>query len=120
MGMFSDMILSNLNDLNSISDKHFWSTYLTPEMLEEIREKGDIGAMLARFYDENGEEIDCTWNQRTIGIPLKEIRHVPNVVVAASGKQKAQAITCAIKNGLVDTLITDGSTASVVLGLKNL
>ena len=73
--------------------------------------------MFARFYDKDGKEVDCTWNKRCVSIAFQHIIGVPDVVVIASGKQKAHAISCAIKGRLVDTLITDGTTASVILGL---
>ena len=116
-GMFSDMILTSVSDVESIKTKDFWLGYMTPDLYKEICRKGAVGAMFARFYDKDGKEVDCTWNKRCVSIAFQHIIGVPDVVVIASGKQKAHAISCAIKGRLVDTLITDGTTASVILGL---
>lgn len=117
-GIFSDMILTSVNDLESIQLKNFWLGYMTDEMYKEICEKGAVGAIFARFFNEKGKEIDCTWNHRCVSISFQHIKEVPNVVLIASGREKAQAISCAVKNGLIDTLITDGTTASYVLGIN--
>lgn len=118
LGMFSDMILTSVNDLNSINTREFWKTYMTSPMFQELCEKGAVGAMFARFFDQNGREIDCDWNRRCVSISLPQVKNVPDAVLIASGTQKASAVSCAIKSGIIDTLITDGTTASVILGLK--
>lgn len=117
-GIFSDMILTSVNDVESIQKKEFWLGYMTLEMYNEILEKGAVGAMFARFFDKNGKEIDCAWNRRCVSISFQNMKQVPNVVLIASGREKVNAISCAIKNGLVNTLITDGTTASYILGLN--
>ncbi len=116
-GMFSDMILTSVSDIETVNKKDFWLGYMTSDMYQEICGKGAVGAMFARFFDENGQEIDCTWNKKCVSIPFQYMKGVPDVVIIASGKHKARALSCAIKNRLADTLITDGSTASAILGL---
>lgn len=118
MGTFSDMIVTSVNDLEHIKDKEFWHTYLTKEMFSEIKQKGGVGAMFGRFFDKNGQEIDCSWNERCVSISFKNIKSSPNVIAVVSGEEKVSPISCAIKGGLIDTLITDGTTASRILGLK--
>ena len=49
---------------------------------------------------------------------IDHIKGVPDVVVIASGRQKATAISYALKASLINTLITDGTTASAILGLN--
>jgi len=120
LGMFSDIVLTSVSDLQSITDKNFWLGYMTPEMYREICEKGAVGAMFARFYDENGKEIDCAWNRKCVSISFRHILNIPNVICIATGIQKASAIFGAIRGGLIDTLITDGTTASNLLGLGKL
>ena len=116
-GMFSDMILTSVNDITSIQKKEFWLGYMTPEMYHEIIEKGAVGAIFARFFDENANEIDCAWNRRCVSISFAHIKEVPNVVLIASGREKVHAMSSVIRSGLINTLITDGTTASYILGL---
>lgn len=117
-GMFSDMILTSISAVETISQQDFWLGYMTPEMYQEICSKGAVGAMFARFFDRSGNEVDCSWNHRCISISFDHIKGVPDVVVIASGRQKATAISYALKASLINTLITDGTTASAILGLN--
>ena len=116
--MFSDMVLTGISDMDSVHAQRDWLGYLTEDMYQELIQKGAIGAICARFFDRNGNEVDCRWNRSCVGISFSRLRGVPDVVVIASGTNKAPAITYALKNGLVDTLITDGSTATAVLGIQ--
>ena len=116
-GMFADMVLTSINDLESVNKKNFWLGYMTPQMYQEICDKGAVGALFARFFDEAGNEIDCAWNHCCVSISFKHIINVPNVVCIASGIQKAKAVSIAIQKKYINTLITDGTTASAIMGL---
>ena len=116
-GMFSDMIITSVIDVERVGEKDIWLGYMTPELYEELIQKGAVGSIFAHFYDKNGNEINCAWNQKCVSIPFKYIKSVPDVVVVASSPLKAQAILSAIKGNLIDTLVTDGTTATAVLNL---
>ena len=114
-GIFSDMILTSVSAIETIDKQDFWLGYLTPEMYKEACDHGAAGAMFARFYDKDGKEVDCTWNRCCITISFDHIKQVPDVVVIAAGKAKASALRYALKAGLVNTLIIDGTLASAIL-----
>ena len=118
IGMFSDMVLTGISDMTSIHAQHDWLGYLTADLYQELLQKGAVGAICARFFDRNGNEVDCRWNRSCVGISFSRLRSVPNVVVIASGTNKVPALTYALNNNLVDTLITDGSTATAILGIR--
>lgn len=119
-GMFSDMILTSVSDIESINKKETWLGYLSAELYEDACENGAVGAMFARFFDKDGNEVDCKWNKSCISISFDHIRQVPDVVTIAIGREKANALRYALKAGLIHTLIIDGTTASDVLGLDRL
>lgn len=116
-GILSDMILSSISDVERIGEKEFWLGYMTPQMYDELLEKGAVGAIFAHFFDKNGQEIDCTWNRKCVSISFQHIHEVPNVVGIASSPLKAPAILAAIRGKLIDTLITDGTTATAILNM---
>lgn len=116
-GMFSDMILTSVSSIDTIRQQNFWLSYMTPELYEEARRKGAIGAMFGRFYDKNGNEVNCEWNKRCVSISFDHIRGVPDVIVIACGEQKTNAVYAALKGKLIDTLIIDSDTAARLLGL---
>jgi DNA-binding transcriptional regulator LsrR (DeoR family) len=117
MGVFADMIVSSVEGTDDMTAGEFWSQYMSSEMEKEIRDKGGVGSIFALFYDKNGNEIDCQWNKCCVGISFSGIKKAHDVVIVASGAEKAQAILGAIKGGLVDELITDGTTAARILTL---
>ena len=78
---------------------------MTPQMYQEICDKGAVGALFARFFDEAGNEIDCAWNHCCVSISFKHIINVPNVVCIASGIQKAKAVSIAIQKKYINTCL---------------
>jgi len=118
-GMLADMVLTSISDVATIRNKEFWLGYMSDDMYKEICSKGAVGAIFARFFDENGKEIDCKWNNKCVTISFSNTRGIPNVVAIASSKLKSQAILSAIKGKLINTLITDGTTATEILRLSS-
>lgn len=74
--------------------------------------KGDLSY---NFFDKNGSVYDCKWNQLLMGLSLKEISGIPEVICVASEIEKAESIYIAAKNHLIHTLITNEGVAQKVL-----
>ncbi|MDR0569233.1 MAG: hypothetical protein LBG87_08520 [Spirochaetaceae bacterium] len=115
---FADMALTSIGDIAHIKDKKFWTEYMNTAMYEELCGKGAVGAMFARFFDDQGREIDCTWNKRCVSITMKDLQNIPDVVVIAASISKARAIFSAMKGNLIDTLIIDSETAEEILRIN--
>lgn len=113
----ADIILTSIGTLNTVTDSNPWLGYLTADMFEEIREQGAVGCIGARFFDKDGNGLNNFWNCRCIGIELKDMKKIKNVVVVAAGEYKAEALLGAIRGGYVDVLITDTGTAEKMLEL---
>ena len=113
----ADIILTSIGTLNTVTESNPWLGYLTKDMFKEIREQGAVGCIGARFFDKDGNGLNNFWNCHCIGIELKDIKKIKNVVVVASGEYKAEALLGAIKGGYVDVLITDSGTAEKMLEL---
>ncbi len=116
-GVFSDLMITGISSITEIGEKESWLGYMTPQMYRELLKKGAVGAVFARFFDANGLEVDSTWNRKCVGIPFCNIRESTDAVCIASSPKKAQAIYSAIRGKLINTLITDGTTATAVLNL---
>lgn len=114
-GIFCDKILANLATPEQVKESDYWRGCMPPELYEELMEKEACGAILGRFFDENGKEIDCRWNEKTIGLSIRQLKNIPDVIVVAAPATKAAALMAALKGGFIDTLITDGTTATCVL-----
>jgi DNA-binding transcriptional regulator LsrR (DeoR family) len=70
---------------------------------------------LGRFLDKNGDPVLPEIDGRIIGMPLEEVKNIPEKVMAAAGEHKISIILAACQKGFVDTLITDEPTADLLL-----
>lgn len=79
---------------------------------DEIREavdRGAVGQISGRFYDSSGKQLDLAINRRIISLDLEDLRDIDTVVAVASGPFKAEAVSAAIRGGLVNVLIIDSA-----------
>lgn len=76
---------------------------------------GDIGY---NFIDDEGELVDCEWNQRVINLKTDEFRKIPLVIAVAAGNEKVFSIFASLQARLLDTLITDEQTARELLKMN--
>jgi DNA-binding transcriptional regulator LsrR (DeoR family) len=88
---------------------------LSPLDIRQLQERGAVGEILMRYYDEQGRHVPCPWESRVISLEWEIIRQIPHVVVIAAGDHKVDAITAAIHGRLCHTLVTDTNTALKVI-----
>lgn len=69
------------------------------------------------FFDETGTELPFPGHERTIRIPLNDLKRIPHVVALAIGDDKVAPIITASKTEVLDELITDERTATKILEL---
>lgn len=89
--------------------------FITPQDMEIIRQMGGVGDILGQYFDQEGKILDLDLHQRTIAIPLNELKDMPNVLAVAGGRHKVDAILGAIRGGFIKILVTDEDTARKVL-----
>ena len=92
-----------------------WSNYLSVKTLEALAAKGAVGHIGGHFYDVYGHELETTLSERMIGISLADIQRCPEVVCAACGESKAEAVLGALRGGLINTLVLDERCAERIL-----
>lgn len=85
------------------------------EELNILRNKGAVGDILLHFFDENGEPVDSSLNNRVVSMSLPQLRRVHRAVGVAGGRRKFDAILGALRGNLVNVLITDCFTARRLL-----
>ena len=85
---------------------------LSPQALTDA---GAIGDVLGQFLDRSGNSVSKRIDDRTVGIPLDQVRRVNEKILAAAGPHKVDIIRAACLRGLVDTLVTDDVTARLLL-----
>ena len=88
---------------------------LSVEEIDEARELGAVGAICARFYDQNGKSLPSSFEDRTISVTLHGLQKIPVSLAVASGMDKAEAILAALKGRLINGLGTDRETAETLI-----
>lgn len=86
--------------------------YFKDEELDRIKTNGaicDIASIV--FLNEDAESILTDITNRSIGLTHSELKAIPNKICIAGGYYKHRSIKAALQAGLIDTLITDISTA---------
>jgi DNA-binding transcriptional regulator LsrR (DeoR family) len=83
--------------------------------LDILRSAGAVGDILLHFFDENGQPVDTSLNNRVISMSLPQLQDVDRAVGVAGGKRKQKAILGALRGDLINVLITDCFTAGRLL-----
>jgi len=90
------------------------------EMESINRSTGAVGDICASLYDQDGKFEGIEFNERVVGISLKDLKSAKGVVVGiAGGEVKARAILGALRGGLIDVLVTDDKAAEKVLEIHH-
>lgn len=87
------------------------------DVIEDIKSKGALGDICFRFFDQNGNKIDTEFDDKIIGIDLEDFKKVKIKICISGGLSKLEAIEAAIRNRLVDILITDSLVSESLLNM---
>jgi DNA-binding transcriptional regulator LsrR (DeoR family) len=79
-----------------------------------LLEAGAVAETCALLFDRDGRPIKGL-DDRRIGIPLSDLKAVPNVIAVGGGPDKANAIRSLLKSGVVNTVVIDLATARLML-----
>lgn len=89
--------------------------YLSKDNIAELKKANVVGDICASFFDRKGKEVDCKFSETSIGLRLSDIKKIPEVVILATGTEKAIPIKALLENGFIDVLITDFDIAKNLL-----
>lgn len=101
-------------ELQKISSM-FCAEYIQPSVLNQLQEEGAVGDICGRFFDVHGKSVVV--GTEVIGIDLKQLRSIPEVIGIGGGLEKVRAILGALRGGYIKTLISDTVTARSVLSV---
>lgn len=82
--------------------------------LNEMQAAGAVGEVAGWVFDSAGRYLDVGTNRRTGGVRIAEGLDRPSVGIAA-GAAKVPAIYAAVKSRIINGLVTDDSTARLLL-----
>lgn len=90
--------------------------FLKPRQLLEIaRDAHAVGDVCAIPFDVQGNLLDLPIGQRVVGVDAATLTKIPLRIGVAYGEAKVLPVLGALRGGLVNTLVTDESTAMNVL-----
>lgn len=91
------------------------SGYASRSQFEIFRRQGAVGDIIGIFYDQNGAPLDLSFHKMLVGLDFEALSAIPQVIAAAGGPKKVEAIRAAARGGRIDVLITDEPTAEAIL-----
>lgn len=94
---------------------YFNETVIEELYMEELRENKAVGNICLRYFNETGQCVDAELHRLEVGVTGPELKQIKNVVCAAGGSAKYQAISGALNGGFINTLITDKATADYLM-----
>lgn len=92
--------------------------YLKEEDLKIFKEKKVVGDIVTSFFNENFNCVETPSSKKLIGLTIKDLDYIKDVVVVASGEYKKYAIKTLLENHTVNTLIIDYPLAEGLYNLK--
>lgn len=85
------------------------------KQLAEYRTQGAVGDILAEWYDREGRVVDADFHRLRIGIPIRDLQSMPNVIAVAGGIDKLEAIAGALAGRYLDVLVTTEDVAKALI-----
>lgn len=110
----ADIAVVGLGVLNKDSVIVGEESILRPSEFEAIQQVCAVGDVALRFIDCDGIPLDLELNERIIGVNFEQIRKIPTVIGVAGGAQKFEVITAVLKSGILDVLVTDSDTGTLL------
>ncbi|MEV4399418.1 sugar-binding domain-containing protein [Nonomuraea sp. NPDC049607] len=109
-----------LFSVGTVTDGVPSSPYLSGYFLDEadfasLRQDGAVGDIATSFYRLDGSHEGVSFNARTSGPDLDQLRQVKHRICAVSGDHKVDALHAALAGGYVTDLVIDEITAHVLL-----
>ena len=93
----------------------FHSGLLSPTDMFFLKMNHAVGDVLGHFIDKDGSLIHTPIEDRLISAPLDKLKETKNVIGLAAGQEKIEAIRAVLRGGYLDILITDETTANLLL-----
>lgn len=95
-----------------------WRDLLTEDDISLLKDEHAIGDCCCTFYSREGKILKGDLLNRTIAIPLEQLKNVKTTVGIARSFSKVASIDTLINMKILNTLITEEETAQRLLALK--
>ncbi len=105
--------------IGDMSDKSQFiqKSFLTEKESKCLKDEHAVGEICTHYFDISGKAIDSDINDRVFAIDSVNFKKIPIRIGISGGKDKIEAVTGAIRSGLINVLITDYDTAAEVYSI---
>ncbi|WP_019204467.1 sugar-binding transcriptional regulator [Tsukamurella sp. 1534] len=110
----ADVMLFGVGSV-STSTTLFEGAYIDATVLDELRALGAVGEIGGRFYDDHGTAVESSLVERTVSVPLDDVRACPASILISGGEHRRESILGALRGGYATVLVTDHPTATWLL-----
>lgn len=115
MASHADVLLTGIGRTSAHEDGVIFEGFVNADEHAELLAAGAVGHICGHHFNTSGEHVDAAFCQRLIAIPFDRITEIRTVIAVAWGRAKTQAIRAALRGHLVDELVTDLETASLLM-----
>ncbi len=113
----ADMALIGIGDLSEDSNMVRMG-WFSPQEVAAARLSGTIGDVMGYdFIDIHGRAASTEMQGRIVGLTVRDLARIPDVIAVASENTKAAAILGALRTGVINTLATSMTNALTILQL---
>ena len=92
-----------------------WMGEFGRDAIESLAKTGAVGEICSVFYDKNGREVETDFSDRIIAVGLDKLKNLNYSIGMAASREKVPSIIGACKGQLINVLITDETTAKIML-----
>ena len=80
-----------------------------------LAREGVVGELAGVFFDADGQPLRTALTPRLITLDADQLAAIPEVVAVVAGASKLEAVSAALRGGLVQGLVTDATLARALL-----
>lgn len=111
----TDYALAGLGSIDPEHSALCRAGFVSKAELLEARDLGAVGDICGNLVDGRGRPVRSTLSERIISLPLEQLSSIRRVIGVAIGREKAGIIRAALLGRHLHALVTDRSTATMLL-----
>ncbi|MDA9470250.1 sugar-binding transcriptional regulator [Enterococcus sp. 5H] len=89
--------------------------YLDKKELQIINETAVKGDAVASLFDKNGQTVNNEISKRMLGVKIEDLSAIPNVMIIACGREKAESIKPLLLGNCCTVLVIDQEIAEALV-----
>ncbi|MCZ2258099.1 sugar-binding transcriptional regulator [Sporosarcina sp. G11-34] len=97
----------------------YGQSYVDQAHSNYLHDQKAVGDICLHMFDKQGRFIGEDMDHYSIGVGLDQLMNIPQVIAVAGGVEKVSAILGAIRTGVIDVLVTDSISASLLCKAVN-